>query len=140
VVWNRGSARRRFEHPESGRVDLVEELDTETVAPTLVPPKRLQILDLGFGFEVNAEVHFLRRGDSARERTSFHEVPGGPPASTRRARCSISAAQAASTSAGSSLLSSRLARSCAATSARSSSGKARASRRSSRAREVMALV
>ena len=96
------------------------------------------ILSVRLVFKLNAGIHRVRSSASARRRTSSQGTPADSPAITRRARRSISAAHAASTSAGFSVsASSRLARSSAATSARSATGKAKASRRTSCAREFM---
>jgi hypothetical protein len=91
--------------------------------------------------ETNVRIHRrLRSSASACCRASDQGMPADSPAITRRARRSISDAQAASTSAGLSVsVASRLANSSAATSARSAIGNVRASRRSSWAREVMRL-
>ena len=119
------------------RVDGVEKLEAESRSPVLIPSSSRTVLSFGFVFESNAWVHDLRRSASARRLTSSQGMPDESPASTRRARLSISEAQAASTSASSVSVPSRLASNSAATSARSSMGNAKASRRSACARSVI---
>lgn len=119
-------------------IDGVEELQAKADPAVLVPTAGIAVLSIGLVFESNEGVHRLRNSASARRRTSSQAIPGDSPAITRRARRSISAAHAASTSATSSVPeSSKLANSSAATSARSSTGSDNASRRSSCALEVM---
>lgn len=116
-------------------IDGIKELNAQVVAVLLIPAAGTPILGVRFILEPNARIHCRRSSASARRRTSSHGTPAVSPVITRRARRSISSAQAASTSAGSAAAaSSRLARSCAATSARSFTGNAKASRRSSCAR------
>ena len=94
-------------------------------------------LDVSRVLETNRRTHRFRNSASARRRTSSQGMPDDSPASTRRARRSISAAHAVSRSARSVRGSSKLASSSAATSARSSTDHPRASRRNSCAREGM---
>ena len=116
----------------------IEELEAEVLSAGFVPSTGEAILSVRLVFKLNAGIHRVRSSASARRRTSSQGTPADSPAITRRARRSISAAHAASTSAGFSVsASSRLARSSAATSARSATGKAKASRRTSCAREFM---
>jgi len=141
VLWDSrhgNSEAREIDDPANRAIDGIEELDAKAMPATLIPTAGLPVLGVGLIFEVNSRTHRLRSSASARARTSSHGIPCDSPDSTRRARLSISAAQAASTSAGSSVpVSSRLASSSAATSARSWTGRASASRRTSCAREVI---
>ena len=121
-----------------GGVNGIEELHAQTESTTLVPACGFAVLIAGFVFKPNAGIHRFRNSASAPARTWSQGMPGDSPLRARRARSSISAAQAASTSAGLSwATSSRLAKSSAATPARSSTGRPSASRRSSCARDVM---
>ncbi len=119
-------------------IDCVEELQSKTGPPPFVPAASRTVLGIGLILEPNLQVHGLRSSASARRRTSSQGMPADSPDITRRARRSISAAHAASTSAMSSLpTSSKLASNSAATSARWSIGNDNASRRTSCARDVM---
>ena len=115
--------------PVDGVVDLGEEPMAKTGGPGLIPAGRL------FGLSACRILEAERLGQgffswsSRRSRTSCQETPTASPDRTRRARRSISAAHAVSTSACGSLASSRLAKSSAATSARSSGGSYMASRK-----------
>ena len=134
---HRGSGTRQVEDPIDGFIHSIEELEAEVLSPGFVPSTGKAVLDIRLVFKLNARIHRFRSSASARRRTSSHGTPADSPAITLRARLSISAAHAASTSAGFSVsASSRLARSSAATSARSATGNVRASRRSSCARDV----
>jgi hypothetical protein len=93
----------------------------------LIPPGGVFELFRGFVLRPKRLLHRFVRFASARRRTSFQGVPLDSPLITFRARRSISAAQAASTSAPSSGPASRLSRSSAATLARSSGANFRAS-------------
>lgn len=94
------------------------------------------VLGVSLFLEANLGRHRRRSSASPRRLTSSQGMPCDSPASTRRARFSISAAHSASTAARFSSGSSRLASNSAATSARSSAGHVNASRRSSCMREV----
>ena len=119
-------------------VNGIEELDAQVISPSLVPTAGEAVFGVRLVVKADARIHRLRSSASARRRTSSQATPLDSSARARRARRSISAAQAASTSAGrSAAASSRLANSSAATSARSSRGSAKASRRTSCARDVM---
>ena len=118
-------------------VDGVEELGAEARPLLLVPTACAPILGVGLGLESDPGAHGRRRSASARRRTSSQGTPCDSPAKTRRARRSISSAQAASTAAGSESGSSRLASNSAATSARSLGGQVKASRRSTCTLEVI---
>ena len=83
---HRSTDARKLKNLANRGVDLIEELDTEPFASTLVPTARLPILGLGFVLEVNESAHRLRRSDSAGFGTSCDEAPTAPPAKTRRAR------------------------------------------------------
>ncbi len=121
---------------DHGGVNGVEELQSEVLSAIFVPSTGQAIFGVRLVLKANVGIHRRRSSASARRRTSSQGTPMDSPAMTRRARRSISAAQAASTSAAcSASASSRLARSSAATSARSSRGNARASRRSCCARD-----
>ena len=129
---------RKFDDPADGGVHFIEELQAEPGLSDVVPSARLAVLGVGFVLKPDDRRHGLRSAASARARTSSQGIPWDSPAITRRARRSISAAHAASTSAGSSSWSaSRLASNSAATLARSSIGRASAWRRRSCAREVI---
>ena len=132
------SGTRQLEDSVDGFIHCIEELEAEMRSPPFVPSAGEAILNIRLVFKLNAGIHRFRSSASARRRTSSQGTLADSPAITLRARLSISAAQAASTSARfSASASSRLARSSAATSARSATGNARASRRSSCARDVM---
>ena len=133
-----GACAREFDDPMNRGVNLVEEFNPKVRATAFIPSTGVTVLRVRLVLKANARGHRLRNSASARLRTSSQGMPSDSPAMTRRARLSISAAHAASTSALSSApASSRLARSSAATSARSSIGNVRASRRRSCAREVI---
>lgn len=141
IRWHSRNQGARSWHGQDlidGGVNSVEELDAQVLPPLLVPAAGKAVFRIGLVLESNAWIHRRRSSASARRRTSSHGIPVVSPASTRRARRSISAAHAASTSAGcSACASSRLAKSWAATSARSFKGNASASRKSSCARDDM---
>lgn len=141
IHWYPRHERARLRHRHNsidGCVNGIEELDAQALPALFVPSAGEPVLGVGFVLKTNARIHRRRNSDSARRRTSTQGIPAVSPAITRRARRSISAAHAASTSAGSSAAaSSRLARSSAARSARSLTGRAIASRRSSCARGDM---
>ena len=133
----RASLRHRHDLINGG-VNRVKELKSEVLSTIFVPSACQAIFGVRLVLKSNVGIHRRRSSASARRRTSSQGMPADSPAMTRRARRSISAAQAASTSAGcSALASSRLAKSSAATSARSSRGSARASCRSRCARDDM---
>jgi hypothetical protein len=137
-AWNQGAGLRHLDDLINCGIDRIEELDAQVLPSLFIPPTSKAVLGVSFVLKTNERIHLRRSSASARRRTSSHGTPVVSPAITRRARRSISAAHAASTSAGSSVAaSSRLARSWAATSARSSKGNASASRRSSCARGDM---
>jgi hypothetical protein len=108
--------------------DLIEEPLAEPRTLLVVHQSRVIELTLGFGFEPKLARRYLARRPSIRCFTSSQGVPGDSPARTLRARRSISAAHAFSSSCGSSVnSSSRLASNSAAMSARSRRGSLRAS-------------
>ena len=119
------------------RVDCIEEFCTESTPVLFIPSSGGAVLGVGLVLETNRRTHRFRNSASARRRTSSQGMPDDSPASTRRARLSISAAHAVSRSARSVRGSSKLESSSAATSARSSTDHPRASRRNSCAREGM---
>jgi len=132
------SGTRQLEDSVDGFIHRIEELEAEMLSPGFVPSTGEAILNIRLVFKLNAGIQRFRSSASARRRTSSQGTPADSPAITLRARLSISAVHAASTSARFSVsASSRLARSSAATSARSATGNVRASRRSSCAREDM---
>lgn len=141
VGWqstNPGTGARHRHDLVDGCVNGVEELDAQALSPSLVPSAGKAVFGVRLVVKANTRIHRWRSSASARRRTSSQATPTDSSARARRARRSISAAQAASTSAGrSAAASSRLANSSAATSARSSRGSARASRRTSCARDVI---
>ena len=104
-----GQIRREVRHRRSSvwqsrdvidrRVDGVEELETEAHSPLFIPSSSRLVFSFGLVLESNSWVHDLRRSASARRLTSSQGVPEESPARTRRARRSISEAQAASSSA-----------------------------------------
>jgi hypothetical protein len=137
-VWNWSSHMRPAGDERERVIDGFQELAAEAEALLLVPCGRL--LEFGGGFALGAERkdHLGVRRRAARSRTSSQGSPEDSPARARRARLSISFAQAACTVARSSVVeSSRLASNSAATSARSSGGNVSASRSSACARSVM---
>ena len=85
----------------NGGVNGIEELDAQVFPALFVPSTGEAILGIRFVLESNGRIHFRRRSASARRRTSSQGIPAVSAVITRRARRSISAAQAASTSAGS---------------------------------------
>ncbi|MEA2416536.1 MAG: hypothetical protein QOI58_3193 [Thermoanaerobaculia bacterium] len=137
-VWH-GSPRPRPRGDKSQRfIDRFKKITTEVKSLFFVPVGRLIELNGGFWFDLERKDHRCLRRASIRARTSSHGSPVDSPASTRRARLSISFPQAISTSARSSAgSSSRLASNSAATSARSSTGNVSASRNTAWARSVM---
>ena len=137
-VWSEFS-RPRPRCDESQRfIDRLEKITTEIKSLIFVPVCRLVEFSGSFRFDVEPKSHRCLRRRSTRARTSSHGSPVDSPAMTRRARLSISFAQAISTSARSSVgSSSRLASNSAATSARSSMGNVSASRNTASARSVM---
>jgi hypothetical protein len=141
VSWqsaNQGTGARQCHDLLNRGIDGIEELDAQVAAPSLVPAAGQAVFGVCLVVETNARVHRSRSSASARRRTSSQGTPPDSSARARRARRSISAAHAASTSAGcSAAASSRLANSSAAMSARSSRGSAKASRRTCCARDVM---
>ena len=135
---HRRAGAREIKNLADGRIHGVEELEAEVYSTTFVPTTGGAILNVRFVFKANAWIHRFGSSASARRRTSSQGTPTDSPAITRRARRSISAAHAASTSARFSVsAASRLASNSAATSARSAIGNARASRRTACTREVM---
>jgi len=137
-VWN-GLPRSRPRRDESQRfINRLKKITTEVNSLFFVPVGCLIELNGGFGFDAEPKTHRCLRRRSTRSRTSSHGSPVDSPERTRRARLSISFAQAISTSARSSGgSSSRLASNSAATSARSSTGNVIASRNTACARSVM---
>jgi hypothetical protein len=138
-VWRQSpeqGAGARYRHELiDGRINGVQKLDTEVNATSFIPSSRSAVFSVRLVVKANAGIR-CRSSASARRRTSSQGTPPDSSASARRARRSISVAQAASTSPGcSTAASSRLARSSAATSARSSRGNASASRSTSCARD-----
>jgi len=87
------------ELPRGVSVEIItaEELQTEAGSMTFIPTASFTVFTVGLVLEPNASAHGSRNSSSARRRTSSQAVPDDSPASTRRARFSISAAQAAST-------------------------------------------
>jgi hypothetical protein len=137
-VWS-GFSGSRPRCDESQRfIDRLKKITPEVKSLFFVPVHRLVQFSGSFRFDVEPKTHRCLRRRSTRARTSSHGSPADSPASTRRARLSISFAQAISTSARSSAgSSSRLASSSAATSARSSTGSVSASRKTACARSVI---
>ena len=130
-VWHRTSGARRASNELQGGGDGVEKLFAHAPPLFFVPEGCFGEFRRSFGFGPKPRSHRFVKRRAIRSRTSSHGSPADSPARTRRARRSISLAQAACTAAGSSTVeSSRLANSSAATSARSSTGSVRASRRS----------
>jgi len=137
---NQSSCARHRHDLIDGGVNGVEELQTEVRSPIFGPATCQTLFSVRLVLTANLRIHRRCSSASARRRTSSQGTPADCPDITRRAGRSISAAQAASTSAGcSASASSRLAKSSAATSARSSRGRASASRRSACARDGMRL-
>ena len=141
-VWwqspEQGAGARDRHELIDGRVNGVQKLDTEVYATSFIPSSCSAVFSVRLVVKANAGIHRCRSSASARRRTSSQGTPPDSSANARRARRSISVAQAASTSPGcSTAASSRLARSSAATSARSSRGNASASRSTSCARDGM---
>ncbi len=115
--------------------------DAESVALALIP--KASVFEFGGGLKLRAkrEAHRCARRRATRWRTSAQGSPSEFPASTRRARVSISRAHAAwALAASAGAASSRLTSSSAITSARSSCGKVSASRRTCCARVVMGHI
>ena len=121
-----------------GGVYRVEELGAQSGSLVVVPAGGSAVFLFCLVFKPDGAAHRRRNSSSARRLTSSQGVPADWPERIRRARRSISAAQAVSTSCMSLSASSRLASNSAATSARSSAGSVRASRRSCCVREVIA--
>lgn len=114
-----------------------EQLAAKSGAPVAVPLGRFIEFVYCFGFDAKRLLHRFFSPASVRWRTSSQGSPADSPLKTRRARLSISAAQAASSSAGSSGGPSKLASSSATRWARSFGGKVKASRNKSCTRDVM---
>ena len=97
----------RYQAPGAGHlhnlidrgIDGIEELDAQVLPALLRPAAAKPVSGIRFVLEPNARIHPRRSSASARRRTSSHGTPAVSPAITRRARRSISSAQAASTSA-----------------------------------------
>ena len=123
-------------NPVERRVNGLEELDTRSRPPALVPNGGVLKFSRRFRLSSEGAVHRLVNRRATRSRTSSHGSPSDSAAMTHLARLSISRPQAASTAAGLVVAgsSSRRASSSAATSARCSSGRASASRRTACAR------
>lgn len=120
------------------RIDGFQEFTAKSFTLSLVPCGSLGEFGRRFRFSPK-RLHFLKLR-VMRSRTSSQGSPADSPDRTRRARRSISIAQAASTSAGFPAGSSRLANNSAAKSARSSGESVRASRSNSWARLLMTAL
>ena len=121
-----------------GGVHRVEELGAQSGSLVVVPAGGSAVFLFCLVFKPDGPGHRRRNSSSARRLTSSQGVPADWSARTRRARHSISAAQAVSTACMALSDSTTLASNSVATSARSSAGSVRASRRSCCAREVIA--
>ena len=141
VVWNACDSSANLwplDNSFQCGIDSLNELQAKTRALAFVPKRGVFEFSGSFGFRLEGANHGSANRRMTRARTSSHGSPTDSPVITRRARRSISRAQAASTSAGFVAgASSRLASSSAATSALSSTGSVNASRRRSCAREVI---
>ena len=118
-------------------IDCAEKLHAKAALPFLVPD--CSLFEFGGSFRFCKEPvrqRFMRRRDTW-ARTSFQGFAVDSPAMTRRARASISLAQAVCTAVSPAAGSSRLARSWAAMSARSSAGRISAARSNSFPRPVI---
>ena len=90
---------RQVDDLANGRIDGVEEFNSQAGSTAFIPTSGIAVLGVSLVLEANVECHRLRNSATARLRTSSHGMPSDSPAITRQARLSISAAQAASTSA-----------------------------------------
>ncbi len=81
----------------SATSNCLEELDTESGPLVLIPEGRFIEFSGGFGFSAKRSDHRPASRRAMRSRTSSHGSPEDSPASTRRARLSISFAQEACT-------------------------------------------
>ena len=81
-------------------VNGIEELDAQVLPTLFVRPAGEAILGVRFVLKPNARIHLRRSSASARRRTSSQGIPADSPVITRRARRSISSAQAAPPSPG----------------------------------------
>ena len=91
--------RRPTSDPIKGSVDSLDELDSKPGALLLVPESSVFEFGRGFRFWPEPPIHQSASRRRTRARTSSHGSPADSPDITRRARLSISRAQAASTSA-----------------------------------------